>query len=193
MNSLSLTFNTQVILENRASLLLYLYWRALISSITTLLVKFGRLFSFSSTAISYTDFVSLVPPDKRCYDLCREERALLRTWGKRLKCMKLAALGFTRREVWADFQDFWSNLTYFCKNHGEFVKYNVLEMCRVNDMANNSLTPKVLPENQWQLHWLSVEKEFNTFSTGNVTIKVLARHPSTHHCRRANYSQDGQN
>ena len=35
--------------------------------VTTLLVKFGRSFSFRSTAISYTDFVSLVPPDKRCY------------------------------------------------------------------------------------------------------------------------------
>ena len=65
----------QVILENRASLIimLYLYWRALISSITTLLVKFGRSFSFRSTAISYTDFVSLVPPDKRCY-VGRNER-----------------------------------------------------------------------------------------------------------------------
>ena len=48
-------------------ILLYLYWRALISSITTLLLKIGRSFSFRSTAISYTDFVSLVPPDKRCH------------------------------------------------------------------------------------------------------------------------------
>ena len=37
------------------------------SSITTLLVNFGRSFSFRSTTISYTDFVSLVPFDKRCY------------------------------------------------------------------------------------------------------------------------------
>ena len=35
--------------------------------ITTLLVNFGRSFSFRSTTISYTDFVSLVPSDKRCY------------------------------------------------------------------------------------------------------------------------------
>ena len=44
--------------------MLYLYCRALISSIRTLLVNFGRSFSFRSTAISYTDFVSLIPPDK---------------------------------------------------------------------------------------------------------------------------------
>ena len=74
----------------------------------------------------------------------------------------VSAIGFTRREVWADFQDFWSNLTYFCKNCREFGKYNVLAMtCVGYDMANNltrsSLTPKVLSENQWQLHWLSVE------------------------------------
>ena len=37
------------------------------SSITTLLVNFGRSFSFRSTTISYTDFVSLFPSDKRCY------------------------------------------------------------------------------------------------------------------------------
>ena len=40
-------------------------------------------------------------------------------------------------------------------------------MCWVNDMANKtyicSLTQKVLSENQWQLHWLSVEKEFTHF------------------------------
>ena len=48
-------------------ILLYFYCRALISSITTLLVNFGRSFSFRSTAISYTDFVSLVPPDKRSF------------------------------------------------------------------------------------------------------------------------------
>ena len=34
--------------------------------------------------------------------------------------------------------DFWSNLTYFCKNQGACGKFNVLvlAMCRLNDMAN---------------------------------------------------------
>ena len=74
--------------------------------------------------------------------LCREERSLL-SWGNRQKAWKLAAIGFTRREVWADFRDFWSNLIYFCKNHSEFGKYSVLSMCRVNDMANKiKLDPK---------------------------------------------------
>ena len=40
-------------------------------------------------------------------------------------------------------------------------------MCRVNMVmtwqTRSSLTPKVLSENQWQLHWLSVEKEFTHF------------------------------
>ena len=44
------------------------------SSITTLLVNLGRSFSFRSTTISYTDFVSLVPTDKRCIMLCRAGR-----------------------------------------------------------------------------------------------------------------------
>ena len=48
-------------------ILLYFVLTSPHSSITTLLVKFGRSFSFRSTTISYTDFVSLVPSDKRCY------------------------------------------------------------------------------------------------------------------------------
>ena len=63
-------------------LYMYLYWRTLISSITTLLVKFGRSFSFRSTALlSRANFVSLVLPVRQKM-LCREERALL-SWGKR--------------------------------------------------------------------------------------------------------------
>ena len=48
-------------------ILLYFVLTSPHSSITTLLVNFGRSFSFRSTTISYTDFVSLVPSDKRCY------------------------------------------------------------------------------------------------------------------------------
>ena len=85
-------------------------------SFLVILVNFSRSFSFRSTAISYTDFISLVPPDKKCY-VGRNERYEVGVWGK------VHGTRFTRREVWADFQDFWSNLTYFCKNHGEFGKW----------------------------------------------------------------------
>ena len=48
-------------------ILLYFVLTSPHSSTTTLLVNFGRSFSFRSITISYTDFVSLVPSDKRCY------------------------------------------------------------------------------------------------------------------------------
>ena len=66
--------------------------------------------------------------------LCREEQALL-SWGKRLlkpSAWKLAAIGFITR-ISRIFDPIWR---IFAKNHSEFGKYNVLEMCRVNDMAN---------------------------------------------------------
>ena len=97
------------------------------SSITTLLVNFGIVFfSLHHHLLHRLCFTRSI----RQKMLCREERSLL-SWGKRQKAWKLAAIGFTRREVWADFQDFWSNLIYFCKNHSEFVKYSVLAMYRV--------------------------------------------------------------
>ena len=59
--------------------------------------------------------------------LCRKERSLW-SWGKRQKAWKLAAIGFTRREIWVDFQDFWSNfLKIMCS---EFGKNSVLAICR---------------------------------------------------------------
>ena len=48
-------------------ILLYFVLTSPHSSITALLVNLGRSFSFRSTAISYTNFVSLVPSEKRCY------------------------------------------------------------------------------------------------------------------------------
>ena len=101
--------------------------------------------------------------------LCREEQALL-SWGKSFQsAWKLAAIGFTRHEVWADF---WSHLTYFCKNHGEFGKYNVLAMCRVNNMANKiSLDPKsVVGKSVTAALTYERGEWIYTFSTGNATI-----------------------
>ena len=99
-------------------ILLYFVLTSPHSSITTLLVNFGRsFFSLHHRLLHRLCFARSI----RQKMLCREERSLL-SWGKRQKAWKLAAIGFTRREVWADFQDFWSNLTYFCKNHSEFGK-----------------------------------------------------------------------
>ena len=95
-------------------ILLYFVLTSPHSSITTLLVNFGRSFSFRSTTIwpSLTLHRLSFARSIRQKMLCREERSLL-SWGKRQKAWKLAAIGFTRPEVWADFQDFWSNLIYY--------------------------------------------------------------------------------
>ena len=62
-----LTSTTGYTRKSGIIILLYFVLTSPHSSITTLLVNFGRSFSFRSTTISYTDFVSLVPSDKRCY------------------------------------------------------------------------------------------------------------------------------
>ena len=64
---MSATSTTGYTRKSGIIILLYFVLTSPHSSITTLLVNFGRSFSFRSTTTSYTDFVSLVPSDKRCY------------------------------------------------------------------------------------------------------------------------------
>ena len=92
--------------KSRIIILLYFVLTSPHSSITTLLVNFGRSFFFSlhHHLLHRLCFARSI----RQKMLCREERSLW-SWGKRQKAWKLAAIGFTQREIWADFQDFWSN------------------------------------------------------------------------------------
>ena len=62
--------------------------------------------------------------------------------------------------------------------------------------TRSSLTPKVLSENQWQLHWLSVETGdwIYTFSTGNATIpsgEKKKRNPRYRNCTTCTYREAG--
>ena len=61
--------NFYTVLSTRKSGIIILLYFVLTSphSSITLLINFGRSFSFRSTTISYTDFVSLAPSYKRCY------------------------------------------------------------------------------------------------------------------------------
>ena len=65
--------------------------------------------------------------------------------GYKVKCMKTRCHWIYTARSLSGFPGFWSNLTYFCKNHGEFSKYNVLAMCRVNDMANKMMEIQLDP------------------------------------------------
>ena len=49
---------------------------------------------------------------------------------------QFACTGFTRYEIWTDFQDFLTNFTYFHKTQCAGGKFKVLTLCRVNDMAS---------------------------------------------------------